>query len=102
VILGQGVEHEFNPGGDPQFLENLEQIILDGMLAKLQLLGNLAVGQAVGYQGDNFFFALRQQTASASIDYPKGARRHQFFKNVVHLASASPNLAFMNGISTLG
>jgi hypothetical protein len=42
VILGQGVEHEFDPGGNPQFLENLEQIILDGMLAKLQLLGNLA------------------------------------------------------------
>ena len=49
MILGQGVEHEFNPGGDPQFLENLEQIILDGVLAKLQLLGNLAVRQAVGF-----------------------------------------------------
>src|SRR5467141_1428958 len=32
VILGQGVKHEFDPGGDPQFLENLEQIILDRML----------------------------------------------------------------------
>ena len=52
VILGQGVEHEFDPGRDPQFLENLEQIVLDGMLAKLQLLGNLAVRQAVSYQGD--------------------------------------------------
>ena len=47
MILGQGVEHEFDPGRYPQFLENLEQMVLDGMLAKLQLLGNLAVRQAV-------------------------------------------------------
>jgi hypothetical protein len=66
VILGQGVEHEFDPGRDPQFLENLESIVLDGMLAELQLLGNLAVRQAVSYQGDNFLFALRQQTGSVS------------------------------------
>jgi hypothetical protein len=67
------------------------------MLAKLQLLGNLAVRQAVSYQGDNFFFALRQQTGSVSIDYPTRARRHELFNNVIHLAGASPNLAFMNG-----
>jgi hypothetical protein len=41
VILRQGVEHEFDPGGDPQFLENFEQIILDSMLAKLSLNVNL-------------------------------------------------------------
>ncbi len=102
MILGQGVEHEFDPGGDPQFLENLEQIILDGMLAKLQLLGNLAVGQAVGYQGDNFFFALRQQTASLSIDDPTRPRCHQLSENVFHLPSAGPNLTFMNGMDTPG
>jgi hypothetical protein len=51
VILGQGVEHEFDPGRYPQFLENLEQMVLDGILAKLQLLGNLAVRQAVSHQG---------------------------------------------------
>jgi len=102
VILGQGVEHEFNPGGNSKFLENLEQIILDGMLAEFQLLGNLAVGQAVGYQGDNFFFALRQQAAPLRIDYPKRARRHQFVKDIFHLASVNPNLALMNGINTLG
>jgi hypothetical protein len=59
VILGQGVEYEFDPRGDSQFLENLEQIILYGVLAELQLLRDLAVRQAVGYQGDNFFFTLR-------------------------------------------
>jgi hypothetical protein len=101
VILGQGVEHEFNPRGNPKFLENLEQIILDSMLAELQLLGNLAIRQAVGYQGDDFFFTLRQQTGSVSIDDPNRARRHQFFKNVVQLASARPNLALMNRINTL-
>ena len=53
--MGQGVEHEFDPRGDSKFLENLEQIILYGVLAELQLLRDLAVRQAVGYQGDNFF-----------------------------------------------
>ena len=61
MILGQGVEHEFDPGRDPQFLENLEPIVLDGMLAKLQLLGNLAVRQAVSYQGRQLL--LRASTA---------------------------------------
>jgi hypothetical protein len=102
VILRQRVEHEFNPRGNPQFLENLEQIIFDSVLAEFQLLGNLAVRQGVSYQGNNFFFALRQQAASLSIDYPKRARRHQFVKNVFHLASVNPNLALMNGINTLG
>lgn len=37
-----------------------------------------------------------------SIDYPKRTRRHQFFKNEFHFASAGPNLASMNGINTLG
>src|SRR5882762_181841 len=85
-ILGQSVQHELDASGDTQFLENLEQVILDGVLTELQLFGNLTVSEAVRNQRDNFFFALRQEVASTSIKDMKRTRYYQLPKNVFHLA----------------
>jgi hypothetical protein len=47
---GESAKHQLHAAGHPDLVEHPEQIVLDGVLAELQLGGNFAVAQAVGNQ----------------------------------------------------
>jgi hypothetical protein len=53
------VKDEFDAGRDAEFLEDVEEIFLDGVLAKVEFAGNLAVAQAFGDQRHYLFLAWR-------------------------------------------
>ena len=54
----EGVERQLHSGRDSEFLENPEQVILDGMLAQIQALGNLAITESLSDHVSDFIFTL--------------------------------------------
>ena len=53
VSVIERVQYEFHAGRDTEFLENPEKILLDGVLAERQFMGDLTVGKPFGHQGDD-------------------------------------------------
>jgi hypothetical protein len=63
---------EFDAGRDAEFLEDVEEIFLDGVLAKVEFAGNLAVAQAFGDQRHYLFLAWRKQAAAEGVEHAPG------------------------------
>ena len=61
ISIVDGVEDEFDAGGDAEFFEDAEEIFLDGVLAEVEFAGNLAIAEAFGDEGDDLFFARGEQ-----------------------------------------
>ncbi len=53
IAVVHRVEDEFNARGDAELFEDTVEILLDGVFAKVEFAGNLAVGEAFGDQGDD-------------------------------------------------
>src|ERR1700731_3085949 len=56
-----GVKGQLQPTRSSHFVEDPKQIVADGVLAQMELVGNVAIGETFGYQVDNAFFPLCQQ-----------------------------------------
>ncbi len=69
VAVADGVEHQFDPGRDAQFVEDPEKIFLDGVFTESEFLRNFAVGEALSDQGDDLFFGRCQRAGAASINH---------------------------------
>src|SRR5712692_1520300 len=61
ISVVDGVENEFDAGGDAEFLEDAEEIFLDGVLTEIEFARNLAVAEAFGDEGDDLFLAWRDR-----------------------------------------
>ena len=61
ISVIDGVEDEFDAGGDAEFFEDAEKIFLDGVLAEVEFAGNLAIAEAFGDEGDDLFLARGEQ-----------------------------------------
>ena len=55
-----GVDRELDAVSNAEFLKDIVQVALHGLLADEKFLGDLAVTQAEGYISDNFLLAGRQ------------------------------------------
>jgi hypothetical protein len=58
--LFEGIECQFNAGRNAQFFEHAKKVVLDGVFAELQSVGDFAIAQAFGNQKRHFFFAAAQ------------------------------------------
>ena len=65
ISVIDGVEDEFDAGGDAELFEDAEEIFLDGVLAEFEFAGDLAVAQSFGDQGDDLLLARGQQAVAA-------------------------------------
>ena len=57
-VFVDGVERQFQAVGDAQLVEDVMQMVLDGLLADEHSLGNLLVFEALGDQFDHLLLAV--------------------------------------------
>ena len=96
-----GVKSKFHAGSYSQFFKHTEKIILDGVLAEAEAIGNLAVAQAFGHQPCNLLFAFAQGTR---IRIGRGfhqARLDQCVEHELQLGGTRPDLAFVYAVNAL-
>src|ERR1700730_2849774 len=88
-----GVKRQLQPIRSSHFVEDPKQIVADGVLAQMELVGNVAIGETVGHHVDNSFFALCQQ-ARYFLTYRFSLQsRAQGFAHEVQFLAASPLLS---------
>src|SRR4029077_16523419 len=80
--LFERVKRESDAGGNPEFLENPEEIILDRMFTQREPFGDLAVAVSFGDQNSDLLLALAQGTGSGQARHG-GAMLDQRFQHVV-------------------
>jgi hypothetical protein len=56
-----GVERQFEAVGDAEFVEDVVQMVFNGLLGDEQLFADFLVAEALGYELDDFFFAVAEQ-----------------------------------------
>ena len=56
-----GIKGQLQPARSTHFIEDPKQIVADGVLAQIELMGNITIGETFGHQMYNAFFPLRQQ-----------------------------------------
>ena len=54
------LQGKFDAVGDPQLVEDARKTALDGVFAKIQLAGNLAIGQALRHERCDLLLAFAQ------------------------------------------
>ena len=92
IAVVDGIEDEFDAGGDTQLVEDAEQVLLDGVLAEVEFAGALAVAEALGDEGDDLFFSWREELLAAGVEH---AQRRHFGDQVeqkAHLLAVGPDL----------
>jgi hypothetical protein len=95
----QTVENQFNAAGYTQFVEHAEQVISDGVLAQVQLPGNLAVRQSFSNQANNILFSFRKQAHATGVLEVQRHGRAQGIEQVAKLLAIGPHLALMDGMN---
>lgn len=93
ISVIDGVEGELDAGGDSQLFEDAEQIFLDGVLAEIELDGDLAIAESFGDEGDDLLFAGREQVAALRVEHAQRRDFRDEFENVIQLLSVGPDLS---------
>ena len=63
----EGIESQLDARADSKLLEDAKQVILDGVFAEPEAIGDLTVAQAFGDQTRDFFLALTERASVSSI-----------------------------------
>ena len=58
--MAHRVEDEFDPAGDPQLIENVEQVFFHRVLAKPEFPRDFAIAESIRNQGHDLFLAGRE------------------------------------------
>lgn len=87
-----GIEHEFNPGGDSQLIEDAKQILFNGMLAEVQLVSHFAITHAFRDYCYYLFFAGGEQLPSTEIYCAQGRNLRDEIQQEVQLLGIGPYL----------
>ena len=61
------VESEFEAVGNPEFIEDIVQVIFHGLFADEKLFADFAVAEALRDKLNDFFFAVAQQRLFAAL-----------------------------------
>src|SRR5579864_6113201 len=61
------VEDQFDAGGDAKLVEDMKQVVLDRMFAEIELVGDLAILQAIAQETHDIFLSFGQQFHSVGI-----------------------------------
>ena len=69
--MAEGIEHYFDTAGNSQFVKNPKQIVFDGVLSQLQALGNLAIGESLGYATNHVNLAGGKRTVGVVAEIRK-------------------------------
>jgi hypothetical protein len=89
-----GVEDEFDAGGDAEFVEDVEEIFFYGMFAEVEFAGGFAVTESSGDEGDDLFLAGSKKFASRGVDNAEGWNFGDEIEQEAHLLHIDPDLAF--------
>ena len=55
-----GVQCQFEAVGDAEFIENVVQVVLDGLFGDKELFADLLVAVALGHELNDIFFAIAE------------------------------------------
>src|ERR1700674_45529 len=86
------VKRQLQPIRSSHFVEDPKQIVADGVLAQMELVGNVAIGKTFGHQVDNSFFPLCQQARYFLTNRSSLQSRAQGIDHEVQFLAASPHL----------
>ena len=89
----QGVKDQFDAAGDTKLFENAEEIFLNGVLAKSEFDGDLAITQSFGHQCHNLLFAWSEKRTTSGVEHAKRRRFRDQFDQPVELLRVKPNLS---------
>jgi hypothetical protein len=100
--FAEGVKNQPYASRYTQFLENLKNIIPDGMLCQAEFESDLLVLHVFGYKPEDFTLPWGQQSVQ-----PASARMHRLqiryqLEEKLQLIVVGPNLSLVNGPDTLG
>jgi hypothetical protein len=70
-----GVQCQFEAVGDAEFVEDVVQVVLDGLLGDEKFFADFLVAEALGYELHNFFFAVAEQRLFAARPGFAGLRK---------------------------
>jgi len=87
------VEHELYAGCDAQLVEDTKQVSFYAGLAKVQFPGGVAIAQALGYTGDNLFFARGKHLPAPGIKNPQPRYFGNQIKQESRLFGVGPDMA---------
>ncbi len=92
IAVVDGIEDEFDAGGDTQLVEDAEQVLLDGVLAEVKLAGSVAIAEAFGDEGDDLLLARGEELVAGGIENAKRRHLRDQVKQEVHLFRVDPDL----------
>src|SRR5258706_9513722 len=92
VSIVDGVEDEFDAGGDSELLEDAEEIFLDSVLAEVEFAGNLAVAETFGDEGHDLFLAGSEETGPAGVEHSQRRNFRDQVHQIVELFGVGPDL----------
>ena len=84
---------EFEPVRHTEFFKDMKQVVLDGMLAESELIGNLLVAFALSGTLCHLKFARRKLVDLAGIDAFAGWGAPESLQEKLTMVIVSPNLA---------
>src|ERR1700687_2976541 len=96
-----GVTGQLQPIRSSHFVEDPKQIVTDGVLTQIELVGNVTIGETFGHQVHNAFFPLCQQARCSLAKRLSWQRRAQGFDHETQLLAARPHLPLVYGVDTL-
>ena len=102
VAQAVGVEHDLNPLGDTQFVEDAEEIVFHGVLGQAKALGNLAIGQAFGDAAHHFLFTAGKQLGAAGVDDAERKSFTQRLQQVFQFFAIGPDLPLADAEDAFG
>ena len=98
------IQGQFQPAGNSNFIEYSEQIITDGVLTQVELLGDVPIGQTLGHETDNAGFPLGQKTghfcAPGIEPFARGSPG-QGVNHKIQFVAVGPNLTLRHYINAL-
>jgi len=96
-----GIKGQFQPARSAHLIEDPKQIVADSVLAQIELMGNIAIGETFGHQVDNALFPFRQHTRSSQTNRFGGRSRAQGFYHETQFLAASPHLPLVYCVNAL-
>jgi hypothetical protein len=98
----KNIEHNLNPAGNAELIENPKQVILDGMLGKSQAPCDLPIGQAFRHTANYMLFPLGKDRFTRRFDRSHRFRFTQSLDRISELRTICLDLALMNAMNALG
>ncbi|HUA01091.1 MAG TPA: hypothetical protein VMB02_12230 [Candidatus Aquilonibacter sp.] len=71
------------------------------MFTEAKILGDFAVGQPIGHQASDVFFALREKLAAIGVLESQGQSLAKRLQQVAEIFAIGPHLALVNDVDTL-